>query len=684
MTQFCDQQRLGIRCHHFLAWMLLCLFFPMVAVGRSQAAVPDSQIDYLKSLSIEDLLDTEVTSVSKRSEQLLDAASAVFVITQEDIKRTGAKSIPEALRMVPGLQVARIDANKWAVSSRGFNDRFSNKLLVLMDGRSVYSPLFSGVHWDVQDTLLEDVDRIEVIRGPGATLWGANAVNGVINIITKPARETQGGLVSVGAGTYEKATGEARYGGRIADDTFFRLYAKGFDNGDFETATGEPANDAWNQVRSGFRLDSKLNDRDDITIQGDIYQGNENETITLADFMDASISRTIDSEVDLNGGNILTRWHQQTSEASDFDLQIYYDHSYREGGFLRDYQDTIDIDWHQRWQAIPRHEVVWGLGYRFTRDDTIGTMTTSFDPEDRQESLFSAFIQDDVMLMIDRLWLTLGSKFEHNDHSGFEVQPSARLRWKPIHNHTLWTAVSRAVRTPSRSDVDVTANISSSYDPYGNVVVRVLGDDDFESEEMTAYEAGYRWESTRSLSLDVAAFYNVYENLRTVEMGNPFFEFSPEPPHMVLPLSIDNKMDADTYGMEALATWQPLGYWRLSVGYGWLNIQVHPDQGSTDPYADDYDGHDPRQQVQVRSYLDLPLNLSLDTELYYVDSLPSFAIPSYTRLDLRLGWEPSERWSVSLNAENLLDGSHPEFDDLTVAHASEVPRAFYGKVTWRF
>jgi iron complex outermembrane receptor protein len=659
-----------------LVVVLLC------SVGSASGLPADESITFLKSLSIEELLQTEVTSVSKKTEALRDAAAAVFVITQEDLRRTGARSIPEALRMVPGLQVAHIDGSKWAITSRGFNEWFSNKLLVLIDGRTVYTPLFSGVYWEVQDTMLEDVERIEVIRGPGATMWGANAVNGVINIITKNAAHTQGGLFVGGAGNIEQPLVAGRFGGKIGGDAYYRFYGKGFKRRGFVDEDGQDAHDAWQALRGGFRMDWDATPYNQIQLQGEGYSGESEMTLDLSGYLTPPYTRSEEKQMRFHGGHLLSAWTHTASEGSQFTLQAFYDRTYRDQIVIEEIRDTVDLELQHHWQVLKRHDLVWGLGYRWSRDQTDESYNMSFDPADRRVDLWNMFLQDDIALWAERLWLTLGTKFEHNDYTGWEVQPSARLRFKPTAETTLWGAVSRAVRSPSRADSDIMLNLNTVQDRSGNLtVMRVTGNDDFVSEELTAYELGLRWQPERHFSFDLTGFYNDYDHLRAVETGNPYMEMDPGPPHLVIPLLITNDMSGQTYGFEGLVTWQALSFWKLSAGYAWLEMDLNSDVESSEEEA----GFSPRHQFQLRSYLDLPWHLQLDSELYAVDELPELDVPGYARVDLRLGWQPLSAWSLSLNAENLFDDHHREFaTSRSGVRGTEVPRVVYGQVVYQF
>ncbi len=643
-------------------------------------------MDELRKLSLEELMriDVVVTSVGKKPQKLFETAAAVFVITPEDIRRSGVTSIPEALRMVPGVQVAHIDASKWAISARGFNGRFSNKLLVLIDGRSVYTPLFSGVFWDEQDTLLEDIARIEVIRGPGATLWGANAVNGVINIITKQAKDTQGTLITAGAGTEERGFGGVRYGGSLGKAAYYRVYGKYFNRDEFTGRSGPEAADDWAVSRGGFRVDWDASGRDALTLQGDIYAGRAGQTLTFAALTPPFV-QTKSLDVSINGGNLLGRWTHSFSPTSTLALQLYYDRTDRDNPSQgKQIRDTLDIDFQHDFGLGKRHDIIWGLGYWFSSDDTEGSFSLSSDTENRGLNLFSAFVQDDVTLVEDRLRLTLGAKFEYNDFTGFEVQPNARLLWTPYKRHALWGAISRALRTPSRINQDVRFNqrVIPGDPP---VVLSLFGNSDFDSEELLAFELGYRVQPMDRLFADIAAFYNVYDRLRTFEPGVPFLETSPLSSHRVRPFFTANKMDGEAYGVELALDWEPLDGWRLQAVYSYLQIQLHVDGDSGDTISEAAEGESPKHQFSLRSSMDLYRDLALDLWLRYVDNLPSLAVGSYLTLDARLGWKPHKNLELSVVGQNLLDRQHPEFvGEFFDILPTQVERGVYAKLDWRF
>lgn len=638
----------------------------------------------LTDLTLEALMDIEVTSVSKRAQKLSDAAAAVFVITQEDIHRSGATNVPELLRMVPGLHVAQIDANKWSVTSRGFSGRFANKLLVLIDGRSIYTPIFSGVFWEAQDLMLEDIDRIEVIRGPGASLWGANAVNGVINIVSKKAKDTQGGLVAAGGGTEERGFGSARFGSKVGDSTYWRVYGKYSDRDSFETVKGEEGSDDWRSYRGGFRMDSAISGTDSLTFLGDLHKavaGVEYGIPTLV----PPFQRKVRSDMIFSAGDILGRWTHEFSKTSSMTVQMYYERLAGDDFNFSINDDTFDFDMQHQFKLGSRQEVIWGLGYRYWRDHTDGSFLASFDPAKRCDSLFSSFVQDEINLIDQRLSLILGSKFEHNDYTGFEVQPSGRLIWTPTKQQSVWAAISRAVRTPSRAQDNATLNTSVFPTQFGPTSITFFGRTNTLAEELTAFELGYRVQPTDRLSFDFATFYNVYDHLTTVKVGRPFLSLDPTP-HLVQPLLQTNDLRGETYGFEAAIGWQALKWWNIKAGYTFLEMKLY-----TDPVAHDSsiesrtEGSTPHHQFSVRSMMDLPYSLQLDLWFRVEDKLPALEVSSYANLDARLAWKVLDNLELSIVGQNLLQDQHLEFrPDFLSTPATEVQRGVYGKVVWKF
>jgi len=637
----------------------------------------------LTELSLAELMEVEVTSVAKGAQPLREAAAAIFVISREDIRRAGVTSIPEALRLAPGVQVARISSNAWAVSVRGFNGRFANKLLVLMDGRTLYNHLFSGVFWDIQDTLLEDIERIEVIRGPGAALWGANAVNGVINIITRSAAATQGTLLTAGGGSEERGFVGARQGIQVGPAAFLRLYGKAFERDGGRPSTGGSGADDWRMRRAGFRLDADPGAADRYTLQGDIYEGRVGETF-IVPTLTPPYSREFDEDTDVSGGNLLARWRRTFSGKSDLALQLYFDRALNHDAITGQARNTYDLDFQHRFPWGRRQSVLWGFGYRYYEDDTRPGLTTSFAPENDHESLLRAFIQDDITLVAERLRLTLGSQFEHNDHTGFEIEPTLRLLWTPRPDHTIWGAVSRGVHTPSRAEDGIRLD-QFTLPGSPPTIVALTGNRDVEAEELLAWELGYRGQWAPSLAFDFAAFYNRYRNLVTVDPGAPFLEAEPPPLHAVLPLVGGNRMRGKSYGVELAADWHPRPWWRLQATYSYLQLLLHTEDANQTPLFKELARTAPHHQGALRSSLDLPQGVELDLWLRYVGNLPAPAIPSYLTLDARLAWHPWRNIELALIGQNLLDGAHPEFaSEKLEAATMEVERGFYGKITWQF
>ena len=637
-----------------------------------------------RELSLEQLINVQVTSVAKKQTDLFKSPAAIYVITQEDIRCSGLTSIPELLRMVPGLDVARISANQWAIGSRGFNDQYSDKLLVLVDGRTVYTPEFAGVYWNVLDMPLADIDRIEVIRGPGATLWGANAVNGVISIITKNAKDTQGGMVSVDYGTEDQPSTTARYGGTIGTNLFYRVYVKYFDRDEFVDAHGDSTADAWNSERGGFRLDWESSDINRMTLQGDYYYSDAGETIDQAQLTSPFSSRFNFIDHD-EGGNVLSRWTHDFSETSQLTLQLYYDHMREEDAPIIIRNETYDLDLQHRFAIGDWQDIVWGLGYRYQDEHATTNFFVQLTPAVSHHQLFSAFVQDEIAVVTDRLHLTLGSKFEHNDFTGFDVQPSARLAWTPTEKQTIWAAVSRAVRTPSAVDMNIRQNrlvLDSGGTP---VLISVFGDPNFKSEELLAYELGYRVEPVKQLTLDAAAFYNVYDRLRFFSEGFPQSEANPAPPHTLIPMTEDNGQRGQTYGGELLAEWRATDNWKVMASYTLLQMHISPNMPGSSINA-----ISPQNQFQVRSYLDLPHNVGLDAAVYYVDQIaPTVGfgdtdIPSYVRVDVGATWRPAKSLEIGIWGQNLADNRHAEFSSYKTTLITEIPRSVLGRVTWHF
>ena len=668
----------------YLFFLLLSITVFLSETAQAQNKEDDT-LDYLKSLSIEDLLQTQITSVSKKEESLFYAAAAITVITQKDIERTGARSIPEALRMVPGLDVASIDGSRYAIGSRGFNEVFETKLLVLIDGRSMYTPLFSGVNWQSIDTIMEDIDRIEVIRGPGATVWGANAVNGVINIITKNSADTLGSLISTTVGNIEQPNVSMRYGARVNETTSYRVYTKGYNRNNYESLSGGDANDTSQSVRAGFRMDSVPSVDDTFSLQGEVYDGEADIESILSGYSSRPYTRISDETETYKGGHLLASWEHHFSDYSSTNVQFYYDRSERDYVVAVDTRDTVDLELKHHWKQFEAHDIVWGAGFRLTHDTIDSTFSTSFDPQSRTDNLWNVFIQDDINLIEDIVWITLGSKFEHNDYSGIEIQPSVRFRVVPAEKHLFWAAVSRAVRTPSRAEHDITVKYGTVDIGNGNMATaKLFGGDDYDSEELVAYEMGYRWQVTDDWSLDIATYFNDYADLRSFYTGTPLVELSPIP-NLVVPRYFANEMEGEAYGLEIQSSWQVADNLKIIGSYSYINFDLtrtDPPLAGNSIVNEDFT---PQHQLHLRGYYDISKKLFLDTELYYVSDLGEGEIDSYLRVDLQLRWQAHDYLLLAAGVENLLDSCHQEFftGQSNIA-ASEIPRQYWLKATLRF
>lgn len=665
----------------------LRLLLVLVLTGWCSPVFSDERFEAarLANLNLEELMQIEVSSVSRREERLAGAPAAVFVLSSEDIRRSGATSVPEALRLVPGVAVARISSNTWAVTSRGFNGEFSNKLLVLIDGRSVYTPLFSGVFWDVEEVPLSQIERIEVIRGPGATLWGANAVNGVINIITKPSSRDPGFMLKHGSGNIDRSLTTLSYSGAESDELTYRVYTSYFDRSGMESPDGQDGADDWSKLSGGFRTDWKGQGEGRLLVKGDIYGANINNSETvITQAAQPFFSRHTDYR-DLSGGNITARWSDRLSAESSYQLQGSYQHSRIDSDLFREIRNTFDFDSQLETWLDDRNQLIFGLAYRGTVDNEKSRgITLAFTDDKRSDSLFSAFVQNDLTLIKDRLHLIAGSKFEHNDYTGFEVQPGVRLLYTPDSQHTFWGSLARAVRTPSRVEHTVRYAISglSGGLPPGAIFF-AYGDEDYDSEDLLAYEAGYRSQLAPELSVDIAGFVNSYSGLRTAEIASPVLD--PARPFIEIPGILDNKSDGRTAGIEMAVNYQPLDYLRWRSSFSLLKVDISPDADSSDPTGSAAEGTDPEHQVQSWLSVDFGHGWEADLIMYYVDSLPAAEVPSYVRFDARVGWRVSRQLEVAFVVQNLFDNGHKEFRDATsFVEAQEIERAYYGLFNWRF
>ncbi|QPK64652.1 TonB-dependent receptor [Methylomonas sp. LL1] len=663
-----------------LAFLVLSVTFNIGFVGGVAAGEPTPDIE---DLSINDLMQMEVSSASRKSQTLSDTAAAAFVISQDDIRRSGATSIPEALRLAPGIEVAKINSSAWAITARGFNGKYANKLLVLMDGRTIYTPLFSGVFWNLQDTMMEDIERIEVIRGPGAVMWGANAVNGVINIITKKAKDTQGNLLVAGGGNQEQGFAGYRHGGQISDDGSYRVYAKTFERKAYVGSSGERLHDDWRSVQGGFRIDERISSDHRFTVQGDVYRktvGNTVGPVTVAPPFNTWYN--VDEHAD--GANLLARWEGNLGDGSEFKLQGYYDRVSFSAPALSDDQDMFDIDFQHRLHPSSNHDLLWGASYRFIHNAAGNTSAIAYTPESLGYHNGSVFVQDDITLIDDTLRLTLGTKLEESHFGNTQVQPNARLLWTPNDQHSIWASVSRAARTPSRGEAQSNIALGTAPTgfpaPFDRVQVRALPNPDLKAEKVFAAEIGYRTQWTSQFSTDITAFSNHYTDLIMFRQGQ--FDFATLTQPM---LWYNNTSEVTTRGIELSSDWQVFDWMRFTGNYSHLKIEK-----PYDPANPDTAGLSPRHHCSLRWQLDMNRQTKLDLTLRHVGRLNAVgqSVPAYTTFDARLAYQPYSGIELSVVAQNLFSPQHLEYREVTAISlydfSAEVPRSIYGKIDWRF
>ncbi len=625
--------------------------------------------------TLEELVNVNITSLSKKDQNAYTTSAAVYVITAEDIRRTGVTSIAEALRLAPGVHVARAGSSGWAVSGRGFNGEFANKMLVLMDGRSVYSPIFGGVYWNEQQRFLDNIERIEVIRGPAGAIWGANATNGVINIITKEAKDTQGGLTQGRFGNREAGAG-TRYGGKVGEKSHYRASISHDDFGESLSRSGKGMHDDWDYTQAEFRSDLTLNDRDSMTVQGDYYSGDTEEDRTLPTPF-APYSFDYHSGTSIESGNVNLGWKRKLAQGSEISLRGYYDENHRTRDIAGEHRvRTFDAEFQHHLPIGARHDVNWGAGYRLVSDRLEGSEFFYFNDPDASYDTFNAFVQDEIDLYNKEVLLTLGSKFEHNDFSGFEVQPNARVSWLMSEDTTWWTSISRAVRSPNRASEDVRLALTAQ--PQG--VLTFVGQEADKPESLIAYEAGVRSRLSRDVVVDATVFYNDYDRLLLNEAGQPYSNtLDPWGTYTVLPLSPGVTGEGRAYGTEVAAYWDVTDRWKLRGAYSYFNADL--DVSNT--AITNRENSVPYHQFNLRSYWDIDDTHQFDTMLYY-NGAAGAGVDEYLRADIRLGWSPTERFDFSIIGQNLLDARHQEYTPFTYNTPAEIGRAVYGRATWRF
>lgn len=636
----------------------------------SSAATNDSSS--LANLSFEQLSQVQVLTVSKHLEPLANSAAAVAVVTADEIRRMGATALPETLRYVPGLDVAMVNSSAWSVSARGFNGQFANQLLVMIDGRSIYNPSFGGVFWEAQDTLFDGIDRIEVVRGPGGALWGANAVNGVINILTKSARETQGMRLSACAGDFNEGLFDGRYGFKLSADAFARVFIKYERRGESPLNSGAETPDDWSRVKGGFRLDTQLGADASFTFQGDALSLEEGVIYQIPNFTPPVYASSLSARAHQKNANLLGRYTKHFDADSTLTAQAYVDRVQQSGQVFSQRLTTWDVDVQYSGRRSERHLLTAGIDYRAMFSTMIPTTILSVPGRNRAEDqLLSLFAQDELALVRDTLTLTLGAKLEHNDYSGWEFAPSLRLLWHPRERQTLWAAVSQAVTTPGQLTSGMAYNLSVV--PPG-LMVQIQGQS-HQAENLTACELGYRIQPTKELSVDVVAFHNNYTDLLVTETGRPNLGVVPP----VVPVAWSNRIGGQTDGVEVALGWQALERCRFQGSYTWFQSDVtrgsvgRGDRGSS-----------PKHKLGLRTSVDLNPYWELDTGVRYVARLPGLNVPGYWEAEARLAWKPNVHWELALVGQNLLHPEHFEFPRGLNPLQSEVPRSFYGRATWSF
>jgi iron complex outermembrane recepter protein len=649
--------------------LLTILLLAATSLAQMQVASSNEGDKPLKQLSLQELAQIEVTTTSKEPVRANQTAAATYVVTDEEIRRSGATSIADALRLVPGVEVGRIDSHTWAVGMRGLQNNFSKSVLVLIDGRSVYTPLFAGVYWDVQDMILQDIDRIEVIRGPGATIWGPNAVNGVINIITKDSADTQGALVSVSGGNVDRTIESVRYGGRFGKRLTYRLYAKGFTRSP-EFHTDGLNYDAWHQERGGFRTDWNT-DRDSVMVESDIYGGTSPRLLGTA-LSDDSVA----------GGDVVARWRRKFANGSDMYLQSYFDRTIRTGLSIGETRNTIDIDFLHHFEA-GRHEISWGGGLRWSPNLVIApTESVKVLPATTTDHQHSLFGQDEIHFFDKRVSLTVGAKLEHNNFNGLDVQPTLRLLYAPSDRHSFWAAVTRSIAIPSR----IEEGFLLEGGPPGGAVIRLSGTPNFKSEAVIGYEAGFRQMIGKKVYVDVAAFHNNYQDLQSFTAPTVSV-VTPPPPHLLLSLQYANDIAGTTNGVEIAPTWQATSWWRLTGSYSYVGIDMHANAATADISSTGsvrtYEGSAPHHQMVVQSNFNIGKSLEFDQFLRTASSLPAQKVPSYTTLDARFGYT-FKSFEFSVVGQNLLQPHHFEWGTGDPNQSLVgIKRAVYGQITFR-
>jgi iron complex outermembrane receptor protein len=650
-----------------------------LSASELNAQAPPAQAGQisLKTMTLEELLKVEFTTISKGSTEAFKTPAAINVLQREDIARSGATNIPDLLRLIPGVEVAQISSDRWAIGIRGFQGYLSRSVLVLIDGRSVYTPLFAGVYWEMQDAFIEDIDRIEVIRGPAGTIWGANAINGVINIITRNARDTVGTLVTAGGGNVEQGFFGYRYG--AGDNTqAYRVWVKGFTRGPQFHSDGSNFDD-WRRVQAGFRLDRALNQRDELSVIGNIYAVESGTRLAISTFSPPQVIN-LEQNATFYGENLNATWRRTLQNGASAQLRAYFDRTDRRDLNYREIRDTFDIDFVHH-VVFGAHDITTGAGMRQSPAHFFQTVpSVNFLPAKQRYAIYSGFAQDAIRFLSNRLETTIGVKVEHNSFSGFESQPSVRVAWTPSEDQTFWLAVTRAVRTPSR--IEEGFEFSALIVPATPLYVRLVGDSQFEPEKLNGYEVGYRAYLKKHGFIGISAFYNRYEDLLSVEQAPTFSEDEPSPIHSVLPLLLRNGIRAQTAGFEVSSLLDVNSWWRVKPAYSLVNVDAKRAPNSIDvSTVGQLEGDTPTHKVLVQSMFTFPRGLNIDLRYRYVSAIPNQKIPSYSTGDARIAMKVSPDLELSLVGLNLFQPHHPEYSGLPGGPV-EIRRSAYLKLVW--
>ncbi|MBL7115999.1 MAG: TonB-dependent receptor [Kiritimatiellae bacterium] len=678
----------GLRRVCMVLSLWACVVIPTIAIAQSKAA-NDSDVNHLMQLSLSQLTEIPVTSVSKKPENIEGTPSAAFVVTAEDIRRSGATALPDVLRMVPGVEVVQVDDNDWYVAIRGFNGETGNKLLVLVDGRTIYSPVFSGVFWYMHDFVLEDIERVEVVRGPGGAVWGANAVNGIINIITKHAKDQQGGMTSVTTGTFDRFSATARYGGKVGEDGYAAAWVKVWEREQWDEDRNADlvVPHDWQSVMTGFRYDWDPATPDAFSLHGSWHEVQASDNFYTHEFQPPYNQMIEYDRVDTLF-HLFGKYSHRFSEESEFSLQAYYDRTHNDYGNGDLLYETYDLESQVRFGLGESHDIICGVGYRLVMDDLDPDDEygiTFFQPQKAERDVESLFVEDEITVVPERLSVKLGARLEHNEYTGWEVQPNARFHFRPWDRQVVWGAVSRAVHTPARLASDATgvsvaapSRLPAQFAGLNVPVIHWIDEADMDSEEVVSYELGYRCTPTDRFWFDTALFYSDYDKLRTFAAQSPGFQITPL--GLETHAAMNNGKEGHSYGGEVSSTLRVTRNWALIAAYSHLKLDLDLKEGAIDIAGiTTVEGYSPENQFSLRSQWDVTPTLECDVWLRYVDELAAIDVDAYTTVDVRLAWQARDNLSLELVGRNLAEEWHEEY-----FIGYEVERSLHAKATWMF